>query len=421
MKEADVTNKTILLSCVMWLLVSSASFSYNIDCGQSTSPCDDDPCKRVGANPITPLMGNVSREVTDLETFGTAPIAFQRIYNSRTVQFSSDYWQFGAWHTWAHNWNYEVLDQTSIIDFTNTAVRVRYPMGTDLYFRAVDSNGVTRVPPAYRGDRLYRWTGATQGHTLVTPTGWEYDFQRSTAPYYQLTQIRNGQGLKWTLSYTNINSISWLRKIQNDFGRFIEIDRETVNWIGRIKSVRSSDGRQVDYTYASWPSVANNVLTNVVYPDGTKAVYTYVNSGSASDSNRPLLATAVDPRYDGTGAQIKYVYNAMIFTNQDNSTFTITGMVKEERNLITDELIVSLPLGSGHYPQILEGDGTEITRKHDNKRIIESRDGEGRLTLYEYDSMTTTNIEYDLYGNIVTNIGPTGYLKAITAVRLKTL
>ena len=452
------------------LIFVQAAHSYDVDCDNpqshpptcSTCPpqpppgCEDD---EVGANPIKPSRGEEKRFITDLETYGTAPIAFTRVYNSRTTEFTTNYIDFGWRQTWQHNWNYELRDLTST-NFGQKDVKLRYPTGNEMNFIAVSTNGDVRVPPAFFGDRLYKWTGTNVGHTLVTPNGWEYDFQRTTSPRYRLVRVRNGQGLTWTLSY---NGQGKLERIENDFGRWLEIDRGVTNGMYCITGVRSSDGREVPYDYGMWqytdistsyvqqitcitniygeegsqtweiicttnmiPVVTTNFVSNTMlvaanYPDGSRAEYAYVGAQSISNG-RPLLATASDPRRPGAGARIKLAYNYDFIFDFGNGPYLVTGIVKEERNLDTDELIVSLPLGSGQYPQILLGDGTEITRKYTTGLLVERRDGEGRPTYYTRDqggagyigaitdaeSNTTTYVR-DYAGRILEEIDPLGF------------
>jgi hypothetical protein len=45
----------------------------------------------------------VHRDVTDISTFGQAPIVFARSLNSRTTDFTDAYWQFGYKQAWQHN------------------------------------------------------------------------------------------------------------------------------------------------------------------------------------------------------------------------------------------------------------------------------------------------------------------------------
>lgn len=157
-------------------------------------------------DPVNPYRANLFRSIKDIETFGTASIPFVRFFNSRTTSFNSPYWDFGNKQTWQHNWNYEMRQLTSKThNFFD--IKIRYPNGREYNFTAADISGEQLVPAADSGDRLYRWPGNTVGYTLITPTGWEYHFQRVNSPKFRLLEVRNGTGFKWTVSYDSNGKI----------------------------------------------------------------------------------------------------------------------------------------------------------------------------------------------------------------------
>ncbi len=453
--------KLFSIVCFAWFALSFAPFAeaYVIGCGNlKTPPCCPNNAK-VGANPIKPYTANEQREVTDLETYGSAPIQFTRIYNSRTTDFTTNYLEFGWKQTWQHNWNYEMRDQTTTA-FGIHNIKIRYPDGADFNFVATDTNGLVRVSDAFFGSRLYQWTGTNVGYTLVTPSGWEYDFRRTFPPRYQLLQVRNGQGAAWDLTYDDIGR---LQRIENGFGRWLEIQRTRLNGTLCVTGVQSSDGRAVSYGYGMWEAVTvvttmvqvvatnisgggstgddpiqyetvittntvtNNVLTRVHYPGGTQALYTYAGAQNLT-SGRPLLATASDPRYPGPGSRMKYLYNYDAILDFGNGPYLVTGTTLEERSLDTDETVVRMPLGSGDYPQILLGeDEIEVTHVYTNGLLIEQRDEEGRPTFYSYDqgdtgylaSITdaetnTTSFVRDYAGRVLQQVDPLGQTNSMT-------
>lgn len=424
-------------------------------------PCDDDGNgNEVGTGSIHMHRAEKRRQVTDLRTYGAAPIAFTRHYNSRTTDFTTNYFDFGWKQTWQHNWNYEMRDLQSKTHGQND-VKLRLPSGNEFNFYAADSNGVVRVPLAFQGDRLYKWSGTPVGHTLVKPNGWEYDFQRTTSPRYQLIRVRDGKGLAWTLSY---NAQGKLERIANNFGRWIEIERGTTNGAYCITAVRSSDGREVAYRYGTWeydalstsvvvtttnvwmdppgewvvqtnytPVVATNhvadaVLDGVDYPDATQAEYTYAGA-LAEDMGRPLLAAAVDPCHPGAGARVRYEYNYDFIFDFGEGPYLVTGVVLEERNLDTDSMVVRLPTGAGDSPLIEMGgvEGGSYGNMYDCGLKNGSRDAEGRETTYTHDqggagfmdSKTDplgniTTYERDYAGRVTSVSNPNGETKQAT-------
>lgn len=358
--------------------------------GDDANDCDD-----TGANPINPHRGNVHREVVDISTFGPAPIQFTRQANSRNAThggFNDFYWELGYRQIWQHNWNYEMRQQGTV---ATQYILLRYPNGNEYDFKPLSypvAVGTQLIPPAWNTDRIYVTALSTQGAisacTVLTAKGEELDFLRSTSPAFHLTQKRNGLGWSWTCTYTSTTSTGRLTRITNNFGRWIQIDRETgSDGVVRISQVSTSDGRSLAYHYAAWATSGQFVLSSIDYPGGEHAIYNHVTSDPTLTNARPLLATAVDPayRHGGPGSQIKYVYNYNAIYG--NSSGFVPGTLLEERNAVTDQQIISFPLGGGAYPKIMEGDGvTEVTRKYTSGRLTTKQDGALRTIVFTRDN-----------------------------------
>jgi RHS repeat-associated protein len=370
------------------LLLSTGSLfaTYIQDCANDEPPCDEEEVgccgeETGGTNPVSLYRASLSRRVTDLRTFGAAPIEFTRIYQSRTLTFNTAYWDFGMNEGWQHNWNFE-MRQLSSKTFNFFDIKIRYPNGFERNFQATDNTGLELAPAAGSGDRLYRWSGSPVGYTLVRRDGSQYDFLRYSSPKFDLKEVRNGLGFQWVVTHDVNHKV---KRITNNFGRWIEIDRGLVGGVEVITKVKTDDAREVTFGYTTWTPTSEQTLTSATYPGGEQAAYTWVGADSLT-TGRPLLGTADDPMYPGGGARTKYVYNYDFIFDFGNGPYLVTGIIKEERNKDTDAVIISLPGGAGHYPEIREGNGTEITRKFTNARLTESRDGEGRITTYTYDS-----------------------------------
>lgn len=367
-----------------WLVLALAMSApvahaqYQTGCGnndledpgsEDSSDPEDAESDDVG-DPVDPQKANLHRNVTDITVWGPAAITFARNLNSRTTDFNDPYWEFGYRQTWQHNWNYEAR-QLSTKTYTFFDIKVRYPDGNDVNFKATDTSGAQLAPPANNGDRLYRWSGSKVGYTMVRADGTEYDFWRYLSPKFHLTQVRNGLGYSWDCTYDSNQQLS---KITNNFGRWIQITHQTgPDGVLRINSVSTSDGRTVTYSYSQWASSGKYVLSSVNYPGVEQASYSYVTADPLSATARPLLSTAFDPK-SRAGAQMKYTYNYNAFA----AGSLITGSVLENRNAATDQLIVSLPLGGGSYPQIVYGNGTQVTRRYTSGLASERADGAGR-------------------------------------------
>jgi len=195
-------NKPLLILVSASAAFAASLHAYDPSCGNPwpnyADPCDD---SSVGANPINALRACLIRSVTDVQTYGAAPIEFTRIYNSRTRNYTRARWELGTQYTWQHNWQYE-MRESSNANFGFPQIIIRFPEGREIYFQAVDSSGSVRVPPANYGERLYPTGSGT--FTLRAAAGREYDFRKVsvTGGYqYLLDQVRNGTGWKWTLTY----------------------------------------------------------------------------------------------------------------------------------------------------------------------------------------------------------------------------
>lgn len=357
---------------------------YTVSCGNDETPPPPGNCEDngdVGTNPVNPYKGDLHRSVTDITTYGEAPIPFTRIFHSRTLTFNTPYWDFGSAQTWQHNWNHE-MRQLSSKTFGFFDIKLRYADGREYNFVAADASGAQLVPPAANGDRLYRWPGSTVGYTLITPQGEEYHFQRVGSPKFRLKQVRDGKGHAWTLTH---DANAKIVRIANAYGRHIDIQRGMVGGVECITRVSTSDGRNVDYTYGTWAPTNTPVLTAITYPDGEAAAYTWVGSDSLA-TGRPLLATASDPMYGDAGALTTYTYNYNAVFNFGDGTYLVTGTVLSEKNLATGATIVSLPLGGGPNAQIVQGNGSEVSRLYDKGQLVGKRDAAGRLTSFTRDS-----------------------------------
>ena len=131
-----------------------------------------------------------------------------------------------------------------------------------------------------------------------------------------------------------------------------------VGW-EQLTRAYASDGREVFYRYGQMAvdGIAHACLEHVDYGDGTSAHYTY-DPPATGKYWRPMLASADDPMKSGVGARIAYSYQRQTDTNA--GPVGVSGMIFEERNLETSNLIARLvfdPLDPG--TRIIEnGDGT---------------------------------------------------------------
>ena len=119
-----------------------------------------------------------------------------------------------------------------------------------------------------------------------------------------------------------------------------------------VTSVVASDGRTVTYNYAMSTGPISTVggllystLTQVNYPDGTHAAYTYIQPNF---TGRPLLKTVDDPRYDGAAKRIQYTYQPG----------NIEGFIYEESSLLTGIMLARLQgTSSSSTRTLINGNG----------------------------------------------------------------
>jgi len=90
-------NKTLFLLAGCLLALTSPLLAYDTGCGNpgdNNSEEDDDNCEttagnNVGTNPVNPYRACLIRRVTDLQTYGAAPIEFTRILRQINLQRSA--------------------------------------------------------------------------------------------------------------------------------------------------------------------------------------------------------------------------------------------------------------------------------------------------------------------------------------------
>src|SRR3954469_22174519 len=121
-------NTLIRIVTVICLSVASAARAYENNCSNGNDPKPS--CTSEAGDPVDPATGTAYREVTNIRTYGLAPITFSRFYTSRTTNFNDAYWDFGNRQTWQHNWNYE-MRQLSTKTFNQFDIKVRYPDGRE--------------------------------------------------------------------------------------------------------------------------------------------------------------------------------------------------------------------------------------------------------------------------------------------------
>jgi RHS repeat-associated protein len=184
--------------------------------------------------------------------------------------------------------------------------------------------------------------------------------------------------------------------------------------IAVISKVETNDGRSVTYDYTAFndPGLTQSwqTLTAAHYGDGAAAAYTYVQ---AFPLTKPLLATANDPRVEGSATSLAWQY--------DNTMSNIVGYVVEEKNGTSGETILSIDSNNNRDSNITYANGgvTTFAMSHLTTLMDARTDSLGRRTTYVYDQggygfkigMTdalnrTTSYARTNYGNLIGKTNP---------------
>ncbi|ARQ91174.1 hypothetical protein A7326_16840 [Stenotrophomonas maltophilia] len=133
---------------------------------------------------------------------GEMPLTLERTFNSAVMD------RFNIFDTWYSN-----LDRQLVVYTDSNEARMRRPDGRYLVFKR-------------GGDGVYREDGAQQGGQLKSVAGgkWIYlspDLTTETYEGTKMVEIRNANGVRWTLSYGGPEG-SQLQRVTHSNGRYIE-------------------------------------------------------------------------------------------------------------------------------------------------------------------------------------------------------
>jgi RHS repeat-associated protein len=363
-----------------------------------------------------PFTGNATRAVVDMVVAGSVgsyPLAFSRIYNSRSA-WEPDF-QFGGAGAWRHSyaWEIESSEESTNFNFRPTEYTVNFPDGrsetfahapTDAYFRALPGIRERFIPMdntshaylvladggkvRFLATRYSRREWIDDSPPSTPPPEWVDQANLATDDYgipsgggpaggyyvtyygytYRAEAIIDPYGLETQFSY---NSDGSLHSIQEPGGRWIQLAYLAVGYDVVIDHILASDGRTVQYNYnqAYYPpgTVTYTYLDNVVYyPDPTNplpaiAHYSYQGPNAGNPNNTPLLATADDPMYVGPMKKISYTYASG--TNADQS-LVVAGQVWSENSGTTGQPVSIVQVPTATWRSETRGDGPSRTFKY---------------------------------------------------------
>lgn len=275
---------------------------------------------------FNPYSGNVHREVTDLQVWGSVgevPLQWKRYYNSREMA------------GWTYSFQYLMADAGADAR-GNARIDISLPQGGRITFTQSRSNPSAWLPVAGVQERLAQ---QSNGFMLKLPNGHRYYFaklQTDAGVRYQLRRISDALQNEYRLTYNNKNLLS---RITEPAGRYLSVTYEVIDGQDVISKVSSGDGRSVSYHYtvhldgiSSWP-----LLTSVRYGDGTQAIYQY-HVPPKGQYGLFYLAHATDPRIEGRHVDMRYNYNNEM----------AGGYIKEEINGRSGEVMSTLSADAGN-------------------------------------------------------------------------
>ncbi len=317
-----------------------------------------------GFNVFKPHTGNLHRDILDLTLFaglGQHRLEFRRMFNSRA---GSAIEPFGDGMSLVHSYYWCIANTGTTQD---PSFDIVYPNGTRNAFGDIGDGLTFRTIVGFQ-DYVTREGSSSTNFTLHVRNGFRYRFtQTLDSNNFDIYIV---QGFWDTYGH-------WYAFTNDGDGRFVRVTEPAGRWLevsyntnGHITQLDASDGRTVTYNYSRFDLEDENspiILTGVDYGDGTTASYEY----SMASGFWPLLAHAVDPKYPGKGSNIRYTY------------WYGWGFLKEERDGVTDELLVTNNGSSVTY-----ANGATITWVFDENTGIPltETDALGGVRTFTYDT-----------------------------------
>jgi len=444
-KFAPVMALTILVSFAPVLRAdlggdnpTGTSGQYN---GNITTGCSYDP-----------YTGNATRSITDLVVaggVGTYPLAFTRTMNSRyTVGVVGNAPAFGSAGTWTFNYQWSI-DKVTVVKTGSIGLPASYNINYPDGRRVIFSNTGTSDPD-FRGpkgvrDRLEKLaTGGAECYLRLIDGGkiWFHANISTTTSGNQYTSVYtfslkgiiDPYGQTTTITYPADGSLT----ITEPAGRTIKIFSRAISSTSQgavgdvvVDHVTGSDGRTVQYNYTAYVTAGGTrytSLTSVVYFGDTSlnATYTY-QPGNTDPNGRPLIATCIDPMFDGPMWKIAYdfapsaagvVYGQLLREKHPNgtpiSTLTVTGTTTRT------ETRGDNPTGGGNPTRTFTYNKYRLTATSDFKGINEVTDYDsnfylqaitdraGNATQFSSNSLTgnVKRIIFPLPGDVVPSTAP---------------
>lgn len=391
--------------------ILTIAFTIALICDRSTAQvASDNPTGVAGqfnGNVTTgcsydPYTGNATRSITDLVvagTSGTYPLSFTRTMNSRYEALQQT--PFGEAGSWNHSygWTIENAARGSGSNWPSE-YWVNYPDGRRVNFMSRGSDLRFRGPSGVR-DRFKQLDGTNQtdGYVLL-PDGGKVHFTATfdtSIQKFRFTLVGIIDPYLQTTNITYPDNTSIL--ITEPAGRWIKlfyrtITQESEGAIGDfvVDHITASDSRSVQYYYAPQitpKGVVYTSLSSVIYfndPFWT-ASYTYQFDNIAANG-RPLIATCIDPMFDGALWKISYQFATG--TNPDG-TSVASGQLYQEKHINGTPVSTLTVIGSGSRKET-RGDNPTFTGQpyrtftYNNYRLVTTTDFKNIGGSQDYDA-----------------------------------
>jgi RHS repeat-associated protein len=420
----------IAISIISLLVASSAP--ANVGGNNPTGPCGQLNGNVTTGCSYDPLTANGTRSITDITVAGAVgeyPLAFTRTSNTRYIVGQQS--QFGGSGNWRHSYQWAVQPTVNApgSSYPGTYI-VDYPDGREVTFSNTNTGDVYLRGQKGVRDRLEQLNSSNPSVCkLHLPDGgqiqfnaaynnadhkWHFTFSKIIDPYGQETTVSYGYDAQKGASYMQITEHAgrYLRLYYKHPASGEGNQNDTV-----LSQVVASDGRSIYYYYR--PSTIGSTIYTMlrwVRPFSTTdntylATYAYEVNNANPTTDRPLLATCIDPMYDGPMWRILYAYKT---TTNGDATAPVGGQLWLERNLTgatVSRLEVTANDSSGNYTRSeTRGDtptGTYPTRTFTYKSgavglLKSSTDFKGVSASQTYDTSGFLNSVTDRRGFLTT-------------------
>jgi RHS repeat-associated protein len=365
------------------------------------------------------LTMNATRSVTDLVIaggVGSYPLAFTRTMNSRYTVGVGNLPMFGAAGSWTHSYQWTIdavtVKKTGSVGLP-VGYNVNYPDGRRISFSNTGTSDNDFRGSAGVRDRFEELAaGATECYVRL-PDGGKIWFHANisttisagiytTVYTFTFKGVIDPYGQTTTITYPADGSLT----VTEPAGRTIKIFYKT-GPVGDtvVDRVTGSDGRTVTYNYTTY-TTANGTryssLSSVRYFGDPQwdATYTY-QAGNVDPNGRPLIATCMDPMFDGPLWKVAYDFKPS-GTNADGSAVVYGQLwrVKHPNGTPVSTLLINQSPGSGWSSRTeTRGDGPSRTFTYHGYRLQTATDFKGVTASQGYDSNNYLASVTDRNGN----------------------